>query len=151
MRIPAAAVFLSTVLAASGCETGIWWQYQADCITVLSELELRPDVVDNNVRIAKELLEPVVGNFCKEFQGLTVEVYPQQSWVSNGTTVCGTYDIFRDVRVNREMFCMVHEMFHVLDAHQMVLNSYWHVDWETNGREELDGQYNARIDRNVVK
>ena len=139
------------VLTLASCGPGqVGWQYQAECLIVKSELRLNTEVLGANVVQARELMTPLVGDFCEEFDGTHVQVLDTDRWTSLGESVCGTYEIVGGITIGRRGVCLVHELFHAYDAHRGILNSYRHVDWDTNGRDELDYYYNVRINKNLV-
>lgn len=118
------------------------WQYQADCLSISSWFKAKPEVLTDNVQLAKALMEPTVGDFCKRFSGTYIEMVDKVSWKMNKDTECwGSYNVFQGIRINNRLQNLLHELFHTLDAQELKTDSHKHPHWNTNGRDALNQIY----------
>jgi len=118
------------------------WQYQADCLSISSWFKAKPEVLTANAQLAKALMEPTVGDFCKRFSGVYIEMVDKQHWAMDKKNECwGSYNVFQGIRINNRLENLVHEFFHVVDAQELKTDSYKHPHWDTNGRDALNFEY----------
>lgn len=125
-------------------------EYKADCLTVYSQFEANPTVIRDNVLLAREMMTPIVGDFCGRFSNTYIVMVDKYAWkAEDGSDVIGSYTTLEGMRLDHYMLSLTHELFHVMDAQDFRVDSTFHAGWDTNGRNALNDQYDLEHNSDV--
>lgn len=141
--------FLVLVLVVfAGCTPPAPFTYESDCVTIDSDVELRPESVDFYVESAKTHFDGKFGKgaFCSTMGNARITVFDKglvECPVEGGCV--GWTNIFGEVSLSVTGFPLIHEAMHVWDRNHANLGTSWHEGWEADGRFVVEHDFALEV------
>lgn len=135
--------YLALALVLFGCGPE-GWTYQTKCLTFDSWVGLNASVVSDYEATARTLIDGRFGDgtLCK-LNVTTIEVRDVYFWECPfGLGTCtGFTDISGHIQLGKSGLPLLHEILHVKDQHEGVLDTGNHPNWESKGYYALDRHF----------
>ncbi len=119
-------------------------QTKASCLTFHSWVTVDQAALEQNVRMAEEYLQPIVGDrFCPAFQDVWIEIRTDYVWACNseGKDCVNGWTGLGSIELNKSTTSLLHELLHTWEAQHLILTSAAHPGWKEKGWYDLDNKF----------